>query len=476
MALRESTLQRLRAAAQIMSVALVISELLTLFEVMRGAQPFYLGVHLARLLALFVSLWGVRVLDRADIPAPVRLWQARLGIWALACCIAFQECYYWPARADSVLPAGLSRVSLMASLTPVLIPDSLWRSLAFSVILLFTIPLAHWFSLIFGHPPLPAFDLFLIMMRHFVSVGAAWMAAATVHQLREALSSEYGSYKLIRKLGQGGFGEVWEAVHRHAKRRAAIKLMSHDCDDDTAARFLREAETLSQLECPHTVRLFDYGSSESGQLYLVMELLNGVDLEQLIKKYGPQPPERVTSILAQACLSLEEAHRRGLIHRDIKPANLFLCTVGVEPDFLKLIDFGLVKPNIGGTNLTQSNALVGTPDYMSPEQIQGRPVDGRSDLYSLGAVGYTLLTGCSLFISENPMGVLLGHLSQDPVSPSERLGRAVPPELERILLRCLEKDPEHRYSGARALYQELQGLPSWNRSQAAAWWAEQSGS
>lgn len=219
MALRESTLQRLRAAAQFMSVALIVSELLTLFEVLRGAQPFYVGVHLARLLALFVSLWGVRVLDRADIPAPIRLWQARLGILALACCIAFQECYYWPARADSVLPAGLSRVSLMASLTPVLIPDSLWRSLAFSVILLFTIPIAHWFSLIFGHDPLPAFDLFLIMMRHFVSVGAAWMAAATVTRgtflriWQLQIDSQVGSGRFWRSLG--GRSQARQAQRRH---------------------------------------------------------------------------------------------------------------------------------------------------------------------------------------------------------------------------------------------------------------------
>lgn len=461
MALRESTLQRLSAAAKILVAALVMAELLTLFDFWRGHQPFYWGVHLSRLLTFGLALWGCRFLDRSEVPALRRLGIARLGILILAACVAFQECYYWPQGG---LPAGLSRVGLMASLTPVLIPDTLWRSLAFSVLLLNTIPLGYWLSRLCGLPPVADDALLMHMVRHLVAVGAAWTAAATVNQLRDALSSEYGSYKLVRKLGQGGFGEVWEAVHRHAKRTAAIKIIRHDCDDAASTRFLREAETLSQLECPHTVRLYDYGHSESGQLYLVMELLKGVDLEQLVKMHGPQPCERVTSILAQACLSLEEAHNRALIHRDIKPANLFLCQVGVEPDFVKLLDFGLVKPGSEGANLTQSNALVGTPDFMSPEQIQGRPLDGRSDLYSLGAVGYFLLSGRTLFESNgNPMNVLLGHLSKNP-SP---LNSA----LDSILMRCLQKHPDQRYMDARELYQELCALPGWSRAQAAEWWA-----
>lgn len=468
MSLRESTLQRLSVSAMILIAALLLAELLTLVDTLRGAQPFYLGVHLSRLVALGVALWGRVYLDNTSVPARRRIAFARLGFWVLSACVAFQECYYWSGAQT----AGISRVGLIASLTPVLIPDSLWRSMAFSVLLVLTIPLAHWFSLVVGLPGLEFSELLLLLLRHLVAVGAAWMAAATVHQLRDALSSEYGSYRLIRKLGQGGFGEVWQAMHRHARRPAAIKLIRHDCDEAAAGRFLREAETLSQLECPHTVRLFDYGQSESGQLYLVMELLEGVDLEQLVKRYGPQPPERVASILAQTCLSLEEAHNRQLIHRDIKPANLFLCRIGVELDFVKLLDFGLVKPGSEGANLTRSNALIGTPDFMSPEQIQGEPLDGRSDLYSLGAVGYFLLTGRHLFeANENPMNVLMGHLSKIP----EPLGPSVPTELRRIVETCLQKERFQRYASARDLYEELMALPVWNRTQAAAWWAERGG-
>ena len=248
--------------------------------------------------------------------------------------------------------------------------------------------------------------------------------------------------------------------------------MRQDCDDDTAARFLREAETLSRLECPHTVRLYDYGSSESGQLYLVMELLRGIDLEVLVRRYGPQPAERVTAILSQICLSLEEAHGQQLIHRDIKPANIFLCQVGVEPDFVKVLDFGLVKPHGLGQDLTLSNALVGTPEFMSPEQIQGGVLDGRSDIYCVGAVGYYLLTASPVFPADNPMGVLLGHMSKSPQTPSARLGTAVPPALEEILLKCLAKSPDQRFPRARDLFQALEELPLWPRSQASRWWAE----
>jgi serine/threonine-protein kinase len=440
-----------------------LAELLTLLDMLRGAQPFYLGVHLSRLLAMGVALWARTYLENTALPARRRMAFARFSFFMLSACVAFQECYSWSGGQM----AGISRVGLIATLTPVLIPDSLWRSMAFSTLLLLTIPLAYWLSLVLGMPGLAPTDLLLLLLRHLVAVGAAWMGAATVNQLRDALSSEYGSYRLIRKLGQGGFGEVWHGMHRHGRRPAAIKLIRQDCDEETASRFLREAETLSQLECPHTVRLYEYGHSESGQLYLVMELLHGVDLEQLVKSYGPQPPQRVTAILAQTCLSLEEAHGRQLIHRDIKPANLFLCRIGVELDFVKLLDFGLVKGS-EGAHLTQSNALIGTPDFMSPEQIEGRPLDGRSDLYSLGAVGYFLLSGRRLFeANDTPMNVLFGHLSKDP----EPLDMSVPIELRRIIERCLKKRPEERYASARELYQELVGLPGWSRSQAASWWA-----
>lgn len=470
--LRESTLQRLHMASGMLAWSILLSEALTLFEITRGEQPFYWGVHLSRLAMFLMVLWIRPRLIQVNLAARQRLRLARIGIWALAFCLAFQECYYWPAEGK-LSPAGLSRVGLVASLAPVLIPDRLRPSLLYALSLLLSIPLAHYFSLLFGLPPVALGDLFLVLARHLVSVGAAWIVAATVNQLREAISSEYGSYKLQRKLGQGGFGEVWEATHRHHQRAAAIKIIRRDCDEEACARFMREAQTLSGLECPHTVRLYDYGSSESGQLYLVMERLRGIDLDQLVKTYGPQEPERVTSILTQACLALEEAHGRGLIHRDIKPANIFLCRVGVEPDFVKLLDFGLVKPSQLETDLTHSNALLGTPDFMSPEQIQGLPVSEASDLYSLAAVGYFLLTGGPLFPSRgNPMEVLSGHLSRPPQPPSQRLGKALPQELESILLQCLKKHPGDRFPDARALYENLIRLPRWQRSQASAWWAQ----
>jgi serine/threonine-protein kinase len=245
---------------------------------------------------------------------------------------------------------------------------------------------------------------------------------------------QLGSYRLVELIGRGGMGEVWKAEHRLFARPAAIKLIAgHGLLEGSGqvaeARFRREAEAAAGLRSPHTIQLYDFGITRDRRLYYVMELLEGSDLESLVTRYGPQPPARVASILRQACRSLAEAHDRGLVHRDIKPANLHLGRLGLEYDFVKVLDFGLVKRDSRvreDVRLTAPESLSGTPAYMAPEMVAGDPVDARADLYALGCVGYFLLTGAMVFEGDNPLQLVLKHLQTEPVPPSRRLGGPVP--------------------------------------------------
>jgi serine/threonine-protein kinase len=240
------------------------------------------------------------------------------------------------------------------------------------------------------------------------------------------------------------------------------------------ARFRREAEAAARLRSPHTVELYDFGVTQEGTLYLVMELLDGVDLETLVRRHGPLPAARVIHILRQICESLEEAHRAGLVHRDIKPANIHVGRVGLEHDFVKVLDFGLVKSVAGGDESVVSGAGLtpGTPTYMAPETAQGGEVDARADLYSLGCVAYFLLTGRVVFEGETAIQVILKHLEQRPVPPSRWLTSPLPPALEQTILACLAKRPGDRPRSAAEVAERLESAVtgSWSQEEAAQWW------
>jgi serine/threonine-protein kinase len=278
---------------------------------------------------------------------------------------------------------------------------------------------------------------------------------------------ELGSYRLGELLGRGGMGEVYLATHRMLARPAAIKLISPEAlaGEDASkaqlatARFRREADAAARLKSPHTVQLYDFGVTDEGRLYLVMELLEGVDLDTLVRREGPLPAARVVHILRQVCESLEEAHDAGLVHRDIKPANIHLGRVGREPDFVKVLDFGLVKSIEGATGddplATIAGMTLGTPAYMAPEMVQADTVDGRADLYSLGCVAYFLLTGQLVFQGDTAIQTMFMHLQQPPVPPSQRTGNPVPPALEEIILACLAKEPADRPQNAAAVSSRL---------------------
>jgi serine/threonine-protein kinase len=281
-----------------------------------------------------------------------------------------------------------------------------------------------------------------------------------------------GMYELDSRIAQGGMGEVWRAKHRLLSRPAAVKLIrpratganSSRSQADIVAerRFEREAQVTASLKSPHTVELYDFGVTDTGTIYYVMELLEGSDLQDLVQKGGPLPPKRVVHILKQALDSLAEAHDHGLIHRDIKPANLHVSQRGLAKDFVKVLDFGLVKDSAHKkieVSITAANGIVGTPAYLAPELITGESqVDGRADLYSLGAVAYFLLTGKLVFDAETPLLMAVAHVTGTPMPPSQRTEQAIPPGLERLVMSCLAKKPADRPESARAMLRMLEEL------------------
>jgi serine/threonine protein kinase len=281
-----------------------------------------------------------------------------------------------------------------------------------------------------------------------------------------------GSYRLDRKIGEGGMGIVYRASHTLLQRAAAIKVLPAErAGERDRRRFEREVQLTSQLTHPNTISIYDFGRTPNGLFYYAMEYVDGCDLQTLVEREGPQPPARVARILAQVAGALSEAHRSGLIHRDIKPANIMLCERGGVADVVKVLDFGLIKridSGRGADTEADHDRLVGTPLYMSPEALlEPSSVDARSDLYAVGALGYFLLTGEPPFAGRTVLEVCAHHLRTIPVSPSLRLGAAVPPELEALILACLAKSPDARPDSAAVLERALLELAaSWTQARA----------
>jgi serine/threonine protein kinase len=289
---------------------------------------------------------------------------------------------------------------------------------------------------------------------------------------------QLGQYALEEKLGAGGMGTVYRARHAMLRRPTAVKLLDVDKMSDAAiARFEREVQLTSALTHPNTVAIFDYGRTPEGIFYYAMEHLEGLNLDDLVAKFGPLSEARAVSILKQVCGSLAEAHAKGLVHRDIKPANIFLTCRGGLYDFVKVLDFGLVKSVEGSeqANLTNPNAVTGTPLYLPPEAVNHpEAVDARSDVYAIGAVGYYLLTGTPVFTGVSIIEICMKHVEAAPEPPSQRRGHPVTLALEGLLLRCLAKSPAERPADASAMLRELDAcrVPGhWTADDAQAWWA-----
>jgi eukaryotic-like serine/threonine-protein kinase len=300
----------------------------------------------------------------------------------------------------------------------------------------------------------------------------------TMH-VRARDARQFNQYRLRDEIAAGGMGEVYLAEHRLLKRPCALKMIrpEHAGEAHALARFEQEVRATALLSDPNTMDVYDYGRTADGTFFYVMEYLNGLTLDELVERHGPMPPGRVIYLLRQACEALAEAHAADLIHRDLKPANLFAARRGRRYDFLKLLDFGLVE-FVGSRHAigpSRERTVSGTPQYMAPEQITGdRAVDRRSDLYALGGVAYSLLTGRPPFDGETATEVMNAHV-RDAVVPPSRYRPDIPPDLEEVILRCLVKDPDGRFQSADELEMVLSACASaneWDARKAAGWWEE----
>ena len=331
------------------------------------------------------------------------------------------------------------------------------------------------------------------------AVGVAREAARSA----EARAKQLGSYRLVEKLGTGGMGEVWRAEHQLLARKAAIKLVRPDVLRDLQhapliqERFRREAQTLASMRSRHTIELYDYGVTDEGTFFYVMELLDGLDLSQLVRNFGPQPAARVIAIISQACQSLAEAHSAGLLHRDIKPANLVLCRAADEVDIVKVLDFGIVhniaepikavdlkpipakpaSPTDSGERLTSEGSVIGTPGYIPPEQAVAEPPDTRGDLYALGCVAWYLLVGNEVYPRVSEEEVLRAHVFDPIPTLRDKVKGWLPIELERLVIQCLAKKPEQRPEDARVLARALNAIEipdehAWTETEAQLWWSK----
>ena len=392
-----------------------------------------------------------------------------------------------PLRAQMVQVSWIAVLLLVYSMVS---PASPSKMLGASLIAASMDPLGVWLAHLRGVTVPSPIQTFVLFWPNYVCAGLATIPSHFMRHLGRKLrkARELGSYKLVELLGHGGMGEVWEAQHRLLARRAAVKLVRPEvlgAISDAEARlmlkrFEREAQATAALSSPHTIQLFDFGVTDQGVFYYVMELLAGRDLESMVREFGPLPAERVGYLLRQVAHSLADAHARGLVHRDIKPANIYVCRMGLEYDFVKVLDFGLVKVNSGLSGLrtqtlvTGEQKTTGTPAYMAPEIILGDvTVDRRADVYALGCVAYYLLTGQLVFEADTPMKMLLQHVQAQPVPPSQRTELPIPRELEELVLACLQKDPNKRPPNAEALLKMACACKSpdyWNSDRASAWW------
>jgi serine/threonine-protein kinase len=384
--------------------------------------------------------------------------------------------------------AGLSIVAVWMFLYTVLVPARPRRVLVALLGCAAAVPLTYLWLVWIGNAPALGVSQFVgvFVVPYLIVVAMAYIAARIIYRLGQDVSKarEMGAYRLEERLGAGGMGEVWRASHRMLARPAAIKLINPrvlGTDPGTieaaTIRFEREAQVTAGLRSPHTVELYDFGVADNGELYYVMELLDGVDLDTLVRTYGPLPAERVIHLLEQACASLAEAHWHGLVHRDIKPANIYVCRQGLVTDVVKVLDFGLVKRqtvDASDPQLTRADVVAGTPSYIAPEVVLGsETVDGRADLYALGCVAFWLLTGRLVFEEATVPATIAAHVHKTPQAPSARAEVTIPQALDSLVLQCLAKDPAERPASAEVLGKELAAIPlaePWTKERALRWW------
>lgn len=451
-------------------------------------------------LAVSVDITPLRLVNAAVLVVAVGVWLVarRPGLRArdahlLGLVFVVIVCYVaaagglWQHFVDHGHLPAVTWVPALVMLLPILLPGPPTRMLVAAVIAGASVPAVLVVLHVSGRVDGDIEASVGAVVGAAVAIGVAHVGARTIYGLgRDAMvSREFGSYRLEEKLGEGGMGEVWRAQHRLLARPAAVKLIRgvhalHDAvavSEDAIRRFEREARATASLRSPHTVQLFDFGVSTDGAFYYAMELLDGLTLEALVQRYGPLPAERVIHVLQQMCHSLSEASWRGLVHRDIKPSNVVLCHYGEDCDFVKILDFGIVRSAASGqdaTLATRDDVVQGTPAFMSPEQVLGTSLDGRTDIYATGCVAYWMLTGQLVFEAESLMALAAHHVHTPPTPPSSRTELPIPPALDALVMDCLAKDPMNRPTSARELSRRLSAVElghAWSDARAREWWS-----
>ncbi|MCB1161767.1 protein kinase [bacterium] len=434
----------------------------------------------------FLAALGVILLTRSRRVGAPRLVTLGQGFEVLLCLIIAVTNPLSRYEAVGSLPT-MTWVTPIIILFPLIAPSPPRRTLVTALLAAATRPLGLWLLGTLGHLPVKVDDYAAAVFSPMIAVVFATFGARAVYDLGMdvARARRMGSYELETLLGRGGMGEVWRARHRLLARPAAIKLIRPEFLGGASERerqvmrqrFEREAKATAALRSPHSVELFDYGVSGDGTFYYVMELLEGVDAQALVAGDGPLPWPRAVFLLRQVCHSLAEAHGGGLVHRDIKPANVFVCRYGLDLDFVKVLDFGLVKqaatPLDDTDPLTVQGGVQGTPAFMAPEQALGKGDDARADLYAVGCLAYWMLTGQTVFTGETAMELLVQHARSAPAAPSTRTELPIPPALEALVMACLEKDPAARPQTAGAVDAALADCEReerWTPAQARRWW------
>ncbi|MGE0405889.1 MAG: serine/threonine-protein kinase [Candidatus Korobacteraceae bacterium] len=476
--------QRLGWTALVYAAVYLTVHLVETFSQVQEPLPGFSQVlsNLAATISILTSL-GVFLLTRSRKLSPTTMIYVGL-IYEVLGAVGIDMYFTWVSLDSRAILVGISWVTVWIMWFVLVVPTSPGKTLVGAMGAASMTPLMLAIGMARGvtNPSIPA--IVHMSVPNYVCVVIAFISARIIYRMRQQVSAAraMGSYYLVELLGRGGMGEVWRAQHQRLARPAAIKLIRPSSlggpgtnATTTLRRFEREAQVTATLESPNTVTLYDFGLSDDGSFYYVMELLRGLDLERLVTRFGPLRPERAVYLLRQACHSLQEAHDKGMIHRDIKPANLYACRLGANYDFVKVLDFGLVKTAAHtkqDLSVTLAGTTTGTPAFMAPELALGKTADGRADIYSLGCVGYWLLTGKLLFEASSPLEMVMHHVQTPPKSPSEFSEIRIPKDLEAVLLACLEKDPVRRPQSMAEVASRLASSTSdsWTSEDAREWY------
>ncbi len=413
---------------------------------------------------------------------------------------------FFMSLTDYSIPGGpgyqadgkITWVYLWITIYPLIVPCSPKKTIIAAACSSAMVMVAMLFATMVFQNPMPSSTAIYLTLEGLVMVSFfASLTAYIIHQSNLAINKErhHSSYQLESLLGEGNMGKVWQAKHKMLHRPAAIKIIDMDkisshpkVQQEYILRFEREAQSTASLYSPHSISLYDFGITEDGSFFYVMEALHGIDLQQLVKQFGPLPAERVVYLLLQICESLAEAHQKGLVHRDIKPANIFVCHYGIEYDFVKVLDFGMVKSQNEITThsssttiknispeLTQAGNVYGTPAYMAPEMLRRMPVDHRYDMYSLGCVAYWMLSGKRAFLAKDMQDLVKKQLYNPPIPFRHRTNNPVPEKLEQVIFWCLAKNPDERPKDMLELIHAIKGVEinrEWTGTKMTAWWQQ----